>query len=85
MLHFYSPCKSQKTNRFLTFSGGTEINHWAKKGLNEIRFTKDPLRTASCTLIKPKRGIYLRKKIKIVKIVNKKPITISERSSIIDV
>ena len=32
MFHFYTPWKRQKTKGFLTFLGGTEIEHWAKIG-----------------------------------------------------
>ena len=33
MFHFYyTPWKRQKANGFLTFSGGTEIEHWVKMG-----------------------------------------------------
>ena len=32
MLHFYTPWKCQKTFEFLTFSGGIEMEHWAKMG-----------------------------------------------------
>lgn len=27
---FYAPCKRQKTKSFLTFSGGLQMEHWAK-------------------------------------------------------
>ena len=30
MFHFYNPGKRQKTFGFLTFSGGIEMEHWAK-------------------------------------------------------
>ena len=30
MLHFCNPWKRQKTKGFLTFSGGIEMEHWAK-------------------------------------------------------
>ena len=33
MFHFYTPWKIQKTNGFLKFSGGIEMNHWAEIGL----------------------------------------------------
>ena len=33
MVLFNTPLKPQKTKAFLTFSGGIEIEHWAKKGL----------------------------------------------------
>ena len=33
MFPFYSPCKHQKTSRFLTFSGAIEVEHWLKIGL----------------------------------------------------
>ena len=29
MLHLY-PCKNQETKGFLMFSGGVEMEHWAK-------------------------------------------------------
>ena len=32
MFHFYTPWKRYKTKGFLTFSGGTEIDHWTKMG-----------------------------------------------------
>ena len=31
MFHFFTPWKCQKTFSFLTFSGGIEMEHWAKK------------------------------------------------------
>ena len=30
MFHFYTPWKCLKTQCFLTFSGGIEMEHWAK-------------------------------------------------------
>ena len=30
VLHFYIPWKSQKTKGFLMFSGGIDMDHWAK-------------------------------------------------------
>ena len=32
MFHFSTPSKRQKTFGFLTFSGGREMEHWAKIG-----------------------------------------------------
>ena len=32
MFHFCIPWKRQKTEGFLTFSGGIEMEHWAKTG-----------------------------------------------------
>ena len=34
IVHFYTPWKCQKTFGFLTISGGIEMKHWTKIGLN---------------------------------------------------
>ena len=32
MFHFYTPGKYQKTDHFVTFSGGIEMKHWREMG-----------------------------------------------------
>ena len=39
MLLFYIPWKRQKTKDFLTFSRGTEIEHWVNMG-ETVKFTQ---------------------------------------------
>ena len=34
MFHFYTPWKRQKAFGFFMFSGGIEMENWAKNGLN---------------------------------------------------
>ena len=40
MFYFYTPWNRQKTKGFLTYSGGIEMEHWSKNGLNQLKNTE---------------------------------------------